>query len=91
MNAVQTTSFNGLNAIPFNIFAHYSMDGYGQSMQDDWLSDYHIFHENPVILMCDGAYVKTEKGRTTLVRGEAYILRKDSEKERLDEGQQIVL
>jgi len=41
--------------------------------------------------MCDGAYVKSEKGKTTLIRGEAYILRKGSEKEKLEEGQQIVL
>lgn len=91
MNAVQTTSFDGLNAIPFNFFAHYSTDGYIQSMQDDWLRDFHIFHENPVIMLCDGAYVKTEKGKTTLVRGEAYILRKDQEKERLEEGHLIAL
>lgn len=91
MNAVQTTSFNGLNAVPFNLFTHYSPDGYIQSVQDDWLSDFHIFHDNPVILLCDGAYVKSEKGKTSLVRGEAYILRKDSEKERLVEGQIIPL
>jgi dipeptidase E len=91
MNAVQTTSFAGLNAVPFNFFAHYSTDGYIQSMQDDWLSDFHIFHENPIIMMCDNAYIKTEKGKTSLVRGEAYILRKDSEKERLVEGQIIPL
>jgi len=41
--------------------------------------------------MCDNAYIKSEKGKTVLVRGEAYILRKDSEKERLEEGQQIAL
>ena len=91
MNAVQTTSFSGLNAVPFNFFSHYSTDGYIQSMQDDWLSDFHIFHDNPVVMMCDGSYAKTEKGKTTLVRGEAYILRKDSEKERLEEGQLIAL
>jgi dipeptidase E len=91
MNAVQTTSFSGLNAVPFNFFSHYSTDGYIQSMQDDWLSDFHIFHDNPVVMMCDGSYVKTEKGKTTLIHGEAYILRKDSEKERLEEGQLIAL
>ncbi|HNA89308.1 MAG TPA: Type 1 glutamine amidotransferase-like domain-containing protein [Anaerolineales bacterium] len=91
MNSVQTTSFNGLNVTPFNFFAHYSTDGYVQSMQDDWLSDYHLFQENPVILMCDNAYIKCEKGKTILVRGEAYILRKGQEKERLEEGQSIGL
>lgn len=86
MNSVQTPHFDGLNATPFNFFAHY-----GESQHDDWLSDYHVFHDNPVIMMCDGAYVKTEKGKASLVRGEAYILRKDSEKGRLVEGQIIPL
>jgi peptidase E len=91
MNPVQTHYFDGLKATPFNFFAHYSQDGSGQSVQDDWLSDYHLFHDNPVIMMCDGAYVKSEKGKTMLVRGEAYIMRKDLEKERLEEGQPIAL
>lgn len=91
LNTVATTFFNGLKAIPFNISPHYPLDGYGQSLKDEWLADYHFFHDNPIIMMCDNAYIKTEKGKTSLVRGEAYILRKDSEKERLEEGQQIVL
>ena len=91
LNAVSTSFFKGLNAFPFNISPHYPLDGYGQSVKDEWLLDYHFFHDNPIIMMCDGAYVKTEKGKTILARGEAYILRKDSEKERLDEGQQVTL
>lgn len=91
MNSVQTPHFAGLHASPFNFFAHYPLDAYGQSVQDDWLSDFHLFHDNPVIMMCDNAYIKTEKQKTVLVRGEAYILRKDSEKERLVEGQSISL
>ncbi len=89
MNSVQTPHFAGLNATPFNFFVHYPLDAYGQSVQDEWLSDHHLFHDNPVIMMCDNAYIKSEKGKTILIRGEAYILRKDSEKERLDEGQII--
>ena len=89
LNTVGTSFFNGLKVIPFNISPHYPLDGYGQSVKDDWLADYHFFHDNPIVMMCDGAYVKTEKGKTTLVRGEAYLLRKDSEKERLVEGQVI--
>lgn len=91
MNSVQTQHFAGLDATPFNFFPHYAFDTQGQSMQDDWLSDYHLFHDNPVVMMCDGAYVKCEKGKTILVRGEAYILRKDHEKERLEEGKLITL
>lgn len=89
MNTVQTPHFDGLNLIPFNFFAHYADDGYGQSVQDDWLADYHFFHNNPVIMLTDGAYVKVDGKKTTLVRGEAWILRKGEEKERLEPGKLI--
>lgn len=91
MNMVKTPHFDGLNATPFNFFAHYPLDAYGQSVQDDWLSEYYIFHDNSVIMLCDGAYVKVDGKKTTLVRGEAYILRKDQEKEKLEEGTLITL
>ena len=90
LNSVATAHFESLNVSPFNYFAHYATDAYGQSMHDDWLSDYHTFQDNPVIMCCDGAYVRVEGKKTTLVRGEAWILRKDSEKERLEEGESIV-
>jgi dipeptidase E len=90
MNTVETTHFEGLNVSPFNFVAHYPLDAFGQSVQDEWLADYHFFHDNPVIMLCDGAYVKVEGRKTTLVRGEAWILRKDSEKEKLEEGRAIV-
>jgi dipeptidase E len=90
MNNVGTSRFESLNVSPFNFFAHYAKDSYGQSVQDEWLADYHFFHDNPVIMVSDGAYVKVDGKKTTLVRGEAWILRKDSEKEKLDEGETIV-
>jgi len=91
MTTVETHHFDGLNLIPFNFFAHYADDAYGQSLHDDWLADYHFFHDNPVIMLSDGAYVKVEGKRASLVRGEAWILRKDQEKEKLEEGKLIVL
>jgi dipeptidase E len=91
MNTVETNHFNGLNATPFNFLAHYPKDAYGQSVLDDWLSDYHFFHDNPVIMACDGAHIKVDGKKTSLVRGEAYILRKDEEKEQLEEGKLIGL
>jgi dipeptidase E len=91
MNTVETPHFDGLNLIPFNFFAHYADDGYGQSVHDDWLGDYHFFHDNPVILLSDGAYVKVDGKKTTLMRGEAWILRKGAEKERLEPGKSIAL
>jgi dipeptidase E len=89
MNTLGTPHFDGLNLIPFNFFAHYADDGYGQSVHDDWLADYHFFHDNPVLMLSDGAYVKVNAKKTTLVRGEAWILRKGAEKEKLEQGKII--
>ncbi len=88
LNAVETTYFGGLNASSFNFFAHYIPDGL--SVHDDWLSDYHSFHDNPVIMLSDGAYVKVDGKKTTLVRGEAWILRRGEAKERLEPGKVIL-
>ena len=89
MNTVATAHFEGLNATPFNFFAHYPLDAQGQSVQDQWLADYHFFHDNPVIMLCDGAYVRVDGKKTSLVRGEAWIMRKDEEKEQLRAGSPI--
>jgi peptidase E len=90
MNTVETPHFDGLNLVPFNFFPHYAEDGYGQSVHDDWLGDYHFFHDNSVILLSDGAYVKVDGKKTVLVRGDAWILRKGAEKERLEPGKIIM-
>ena len=90
MNTVETPHFDGLNLVTFNFFAHYADDGYGQSLHDDWLGDYHFFHDNPVVMLSDGAYVKVDGKKTTLVRGDAWILRKAAEKERLEPGKIII-
>jgi peptidase E len=90
MNSVETNHFDGLKATPFNFFPHYTADAYGQSMQDEWLSEYHAFHDNPVIMASDSAYLKVEGKKTTLVRGEAWVLRRDSEKEKLEVGGTVV-
>jgi hypothetical protein len=42
-------------------------------------------------MLSDGAYVKVDGKKTSLVRGEAWILRKDREKEKLEEGKLIHL
>ena len=91
MNTVSTSFFEGLNVTPFNFSPHYPLDSYGQSVKDEWLADYHFFHDNPIIMLSDGAYVKVDGKKTALVRGEAWIWRKDEEKEKLEEGKLIVL
>ena len=89
MNPLGTPYFDGLNLVPFNFFAHYADDGYGQSIHDDWLADYYFFHDNPVVMLSEGAYVKVEGKKTTLVRGDGWILRKGEEKEKLEPGKVI--
>ena len=89
MNTVGTSYFDGLNLVPFNFFVHYARDAYGQSVQDNWLADYHFFHDNPVIMLSDGAYVQVNWRKAMLLRGEAWLLRKDQEKEKLEEGKLI--
>lgn len=89
LNTIPTTFFDGLNATGFNFLAHYPKDAYSQSVLDEWLRDYHFFHDNPVIMVCDDAYIKVDGKKTSLMRGEAYILRKDEEKEQLQEGRLI--
>lgn len=90
MNTVETPHFKALNLLPFNFFTHYT-DGYGQSEHDAWLTDYHFFHDNPIIMLSDGAYIKVDGKKTTLVRGDAWILRKGEEKERLEQGKLITV
>jgi len=76
--------------VVYIFFAHYAQDTYGQAAHDDWLLDYHLSRDNPVIMLSDGAYVKVEGKKTSVVRGEAWILRKDQEKEKLEEGKLVV-
>ena len=89
MNTVETPHFDGLNLIPFNFFVHYGEDAYLRAIHDDWLTDYHVFHDNPVIILADGACVKVLGRKTTLVRGEAWLLRKGEEKEGIKAGATI--
>jgi dipeptidase E len=87
MNMVETPHFGGLNLLPFNFHVHYYDDVY----KDDWLTDYHIFQPNPVILMADGAYVRADGKKTILVRGDAWVLCRGQEKEKLVPGSEITL
>jgi len=91
INNVGSSYFEGMNATQFNFSHHYPLDEFEQSVKDEWLSDYHFFNDNPVIMLADGAYVNVDGKKTTLVRGEAWILCKDQEKEKLEEGKLISL
>ncbi|HUH96773.1 MAG TPA: Type 1 glutamine amidotransferase-like domain-containing protein [Anaerolineales bacterium] len=82
LNSVATPHFEGLNVTPFNFHVHYT----GDLARDNWLMDYHVFHDNPVIMMADGSFVKSEGRKTQLVSGDAWLLRKGGEKERIKPG-----
>lgn len=89
LNSVGTSHFSGLNVTPFNFNVHYPQDEILRQVRDDWLSEYHVFHENPVLILSDGAYIRVDGKITTLVRGEAYILRRGQVKEILPAGKTI--
>ena len=87
LNAVETPHFDGLNVTPFNFYVHYT----GDLERDNWLVDYHVFHDNPVIIMADGSHIKIEGRKTQLVVGDAWILRKGQEKEKIKPGALIAI
>ncbi len=86
LNMVGTPHFDGLNLTPFNFNVHY-LDGVEK---DNWLREYHAFHDNAVLLLEDGAYIRIRGKSTTLVRGEAWIWRAGQEKERLKAGNEVL-
>jgi peptidase E len=86
INTVETPHFHSLDLTPFNFNCHYPQDEVLRAVRDDWLSDYHIFHDNPVLLLSNGAHIQVKGKKTLLVRGEAWILRKSREKEELLPG-----
>jgi dipeptidase E len=87
LNSVETPHFDGLNVTPFNFNVHYA----GDLERDNWLVDYHVFHDNPVIIMADDSYVKIEGRKTQLVSGDAWLLRKGQEKEKIKTGTLIAI
>jgi peptidase E len=89
LNAVPTTYFKGLDVTPFNFFVHYPPDPVTRAFHDGWLHDYHAFHDNPVLILADGAYVQVDGRKTLLTRGEAWILRPGRDKQALEEGAEI--
>jgi dipeptidase E len=89
LNMVGTPHFAGLNVTPLNFNSHYPQDEYTRAIRDDWLSEYHVFHDNPVVMLADGACVQVDGKKTQLVRGDAWILRKGQEKQKLQLGMPI--
>jgi dipeptidase E len=89
INLIGTPYFTGLNLTPFNFSCHYPEDEYSRLGRDDWLSEYHVFHDNPILMLADGAHVQVKGRKTHLVKGEAWILRKGEDKQKLEPGKSI--
>ena len=87
LNSVETPHFDGLSVSPFNFYVHYT----GDLERDNWLIEYHVFHDNPVIIMADGSHIKIEGRKTQLVVGDAWLLRTGQEKERIKPGALITI
>ncbi len=85
LNMVETPHFNGLDVTPYNFNAHYD----GSPERDNWLVNYHVFHDNPILLLGEAAHLQIEAKNTSLVSGEAWIWRKGREKERLEPGSKV--
>jgi len=89
INTVETPYFGGLNLTPFNFNSHYPDDEIARLARDGWLSEYHVFHDNPIIMLTDGAYVRVEGRKTRLIQGEAWTIRKGQEKQKLEPGKPV--
>jgi dipeptidase E len=87
MNMVETPHFAGLHLLPYNLHVHYD----DSPDRDDWLEDFHVFQPNPIIMLADDAYLRVENKKISLVRGDAWILRKGQEKEKLVSMQEVKL
>lgn len=70
MNVCAATDFAGLNLTHFNFSVHYpATQGAERQSWDDRLWEYHIFHDNPVLALQDGAYVTVTEDRIELAQG----------------------
>ena len=87
LNVVPTSHFDGLGATPFSIHVHYVDD----AQRDDWLSGYHTFHDNPVIMLEDDACLRVDGKITSLQEGAGWIWRVGREKRPLKRGEVISL
>lgn len=72
INMLPTTHFDSLNLLPYNIVAHYPSDAERED-EDDWLSDYHAAHDNPILALENDAYVRWDGQALNHVRGSAWI------------------
>jgi peptidase E len=74
MNLCATTHFNSLNLVPYNFDMHYPTDEAARVNQDDWLLDYHAYHDNPILALQDGAYLYVDEQALTVKAGICWLI-----------------
>jgi dipeptidase E len=84
INMLPTHHFNSLDLIPYNIVAHYPSTDPERDDEDDWLSDYHALHSNPILAFENDAYVHWDGQSLNRIRGAAWILEPGKERMLMD-------
>jgi dipeptidase E len=84
INMLPTRHFNSLDLLPYNIVAHYPSTEAEREDEDDWLSDYHARHVNPILALENDAYVRWDGQSMVRVRGTAWMLEAGMGRTRLD-------
>ena len=87
MNVVPTTHFDSLGITPFSIHVRYADD----AERDAWLGEYHVFHDNPMLMLEDDGAIRISGKTTRLQSGTGWIRRPGQEKSALTPGEPISL
>jgi peptidase E len=82
INMIPTTHFTALELLPYNIVAHYPGDETAQTKEDDWLSDYHVLHDKPILALEDGATVWYTRDRLQVLGGNVWQIEKGKKRMR---------
>lgn len=76
MNLCATNHFESFNLLPYNFDMHYPTEEAARDKQDDWLLDYHAYHDNPILALQDGAYLYANEREVTVKQGVCWLIEK---------------
>lgn len=87
MNVCACDTFSGLALTGHNFNAHYpEEDGEARALRDERIGEYHVFHGNPVLALCDNAHVRVKDGEAELVKGDCWLFEQGRGKRKLEVG-----
>jgi dipeptidase E len=89
MNMCATTHFDGLNLTPFNFSVHYPAGETARNEWDEWLSEYHLYHDNPILALEDDVHLHVNDGQVTLIRGTGWLLTRGEQRRSIESGRPI--